>query len=393
MRRAKSTSVAISLLIIALPTFSNFNAVASAPTIYEAISGTDGNSVSGSGSAGSVGFTGNWAMVNANKNPGPMTGVASMYRNSYNTKLKFPSNSIYSLPGSNTAAGTTSDIWNLYYSARQMSSGINFDSNGTFYLSFLGYSPIVSGSWGSYVVGLLEGMPTGIYDSTKKSIYVGRSYSGAPTIQITSANVAVWNPNTYSATGTANNPAAPDGNSWFIVAKFSTVASGNDSVKVKFFASTDSVPSTDSGISWDVSYSGAITGTYSYLGVQTEYNAVVDEIRGGLAYDSVSGLASAPSIGAPSVAATPLKGINLNLTVSVNASGFFRFYVDGKRISGCLKVTTSGSSPSFTATCSWKPSVKGTHLITADFTSADSNYLSGSSPTSIFFVSQRTNSR
>jgi hypothetical protein len=369
------------------------SASAAAPTLYESVTGTAGGNINSTGSSDSVGFTGNWSMVNSNKNPGAMTGLAAVYRNSFNTKLKFPSNSTFTLPANNTAGSTTADLWNLYYSARQMSSAVNFDTNGTFYLSFLGYSSVSAGSWGSYVVGLLNGLPTSTTDTSKNAIYLGRTYTGAPTIQLTTANNAAWNPASYSATGTTNGAAAPDGNAWFIVAKLTTAASGNDVIQLKFYASTDSLPTSDSAVTWDVSYSTPITGSYGYLGVQTEYNGTIDEIRGGATFDAVTGIASAPTIGTPSIATSTIKGATSNIVLTIGAPGFVRFLVDGKRIPGCLKVATTGSSPNFTATCNWKPPTQGVHQISAEFTSTDPSYTNTKSLTTKVQVVRRTSLR
>jgi hypothetical protein len=260
-------------------------------------------------------------------------------------------------------------------------------------MSFLGISPVTTGSWGSYVVGLLKGLPTSTTDSTKGAIYIGRSYSGGPTIQVTTANVAVWNPSTYSAVGTANNPAGPDSNAWFVIAKFTTSASGNDNIQLKFFASTDIVPTSDAGVSWDISYQAALTGSYGYLGVQTEYNGTIDEIRGGSTYESVSGMAIAPTIGAPTISGPIYKGRNTDIQLSSNAAGKFRFLVDGKRIPGCLAIPTTGSGSSYSATCSWKPPITGAHSISAQFISLDSLYTDGTSVSTKLSVTKRTTSR
>jgi hypothetical protein len=332
-------------------------------------------------------------MVNAYKNPGPMTGLAAQYRNSYNSNLKFPSNSYYTLPSNNTAASTAADLWNLYYSARQISSPINFDSNGNFYLSFLVYCPVVLSSWGSNVVGILNGLPTSTTDTSKNAIFIGRTYSGAPTIQLTTANMAVWNPSSYTATGTANNPADAAGKSWFVIAKITTASSGNDTIQLKFYASTDTVPSSDSGLTWDVSYSSAITGSYNYLSVQNEYNGTIDEIRGGSTYDAVSGVASSATIGAPSISGIVYKGIPTPISITVGATGYLRFFMDGKRIPGCLNQVTSGTSPNFTATCNWKPPVKGARKLSAVFTSTDVSYLGVTSPAITVQVVPRTTTR
>jgi hypothetical protein len=284
-------------------------------------------------------------------------------------------------------------MWNVYYSARQISSAVNFNNNGSFYLSFLLYSPSPGGNWGSNVVGLLDGLPTSTSDTSKNAIFMGRSYSGKPTIHLSTANQAVWNSGGYSALGNANGPAAPDGNSWFVISKITTSASGNDSIQLKFFASTDTVPTNDSGITWDVSYSGPITGSYNYLSVQTEHNANVDEIRGGLTYAAVSGVSVPASLGTPTVTGTVSKGIYTTISITVNSSGSARFFLNGKRIPGCTNRPTTGSSPNFTVTCNWRPPVRGAQQVNATFTSTDNAYLGGTTPSANFQVFTRTNTR
>jgi hypothetical protein len=392
MKRTLTKAAVIVLSLSIFPFLSGSSANAANPTIYESLSGTNATNINSTGSSDSVGFSGNWSTVNAYKNP-YMVGVAAIYRNTYNSYLKFPTNTRFTVPSGNTAASSVENTWNVHYSARQISSGVNFDANGNFYLSFLTYSPNPGGNWGSAVVGLLNGLPTSVSDTSKNAIFMGRPYSGAPTIHLTTANVAVWNQTPYTASGTANNPAAADGNSWFVIAKLTTATSGNDTIQLKFYASTDTVPAVDSGITWDVSYSTPITGTYSYLSVQTEYNGTIDELRGGPTYDAVSGVATSTTIGTPTISGSVNKGISSNVTLTVGASGYVRFFVDGKRIPGCLKTATTGSSPNFTATCAWKPPVKGLHRIHAAFTSTDAGYLSATSPTASVQVLPRTSAR
>ena len=127
------------------------------------------------------------------------------------------------------------------------------------------------------MIGLLNGAPTTTTDDSKNAILMGRTYSGAPTIQVTNANYAAWNVKPYSAQGAANSGTSTDGKSWFVIAKITTVASGNDSIQLKFYADSDAVPSSDAAISWDVTYSVALTGTYSYLAVQTESDGTINE--------------------------------------------------------------------------------------------------------------------
>ena len=53
--------------------------------------------------------------------------------------------------------------------------------------------------------------------------------------------------------------------------------------------------------------------------------------------------------------------INLNTSVASKVT----FLVSGKRIAGCVSVPTSGSGSSHSASCSWKPSQKGSITLTA----------------------------
>ena len=381
------------LLTSSLLAISPSYAVAPAPSVYESMSGTANTNMDNSaGSSGSLGFTGNWIKVLAQKQ-GPAAGLAAIYTNTYNSQLAFPANSRFTVPANNTYASTSSSIWSMYYSARQLSTPLNFDTNGTFYLSYLMEAPFDGASTGSAVMGILNGLPTASTDTSKNAIFVGWTYNSGLTIQPTSANYSVWYPtNTYPYTGPASSASA-NNKSWFVIVKITTVASGNDTIQAKEFAPTDTLPVSDSSLTWDVSYSAAITGSWGYLSAQTEYNGLIDELRGGSTYESVAGAPTTPVIGAPTVVGTPNKGINTNLTVTVGAAGYFRFYIDGKRIPACLKVVATGSSPNFTATCNWKPPVRGLHSVYATYISTDVSYLNTSTPSALISVISRTNNR
>jgi hypothetical protein len=394
MKRLTCNGLAFFLFTLLLLPIQTPEAHASNPSVYESMSGTDGANMSGTASSDSVGLSGNWTVVTAFKKPDYSTSISPLYKNRFNSSLAFPANVRWKLPGSNTAASTAPEIYSLYYAQRQLNAGINFDSTGTFYFSFLDYVPNIGGSSGSAMIGLLNGLPVSSSDSASNSILMGRTYSNAPTIQLTPANNAAWNNNNiYSATGPVDSGTTFNGKSWFVVAKISTAATGNDTISLKFFSDTDTVPATDSAISWDVSYSGVITGTYNYLSVQVESDGTIDELRGGATYDAVSGVPIPPSVGSPTIGGTAYKGTSANLSITAGASGIFRFYMDGKRIPACLNVATTGSSPSYTATCSWKPPVVGNHRVYATFTSTDPGYTNLTTPTSSFTVLPRSGTR
>jgi hypothetical protein len=63
------------------------------------------------------------------------------------------------------------------------------------------------------------------------------------------------------------------------------------------------------------------------------------------------------------------------IAAATSSAGKVTFYANGKRIPGCIQISTI----SLVATCNWKPSVHAPATSTAQFTPSDSNYLSSSS--------------
>ena len=101
-----------------------------------------------------------------------------------------------------------------------------------------------------------------------------------------------------------------------------------------------------------------------------------------------SGTASAPSI-----SGTPFKGISIATTVTVNAAGRVRFFLNGKRISNCLAVATTGSGSTHTATCNWRPSFTGRQSLTATLTPTSNTFTSVTSPALSTWVLKRSTRR
>lgn len=58
-------------------------------------------------------------------------------------------------------------------------------------------------------------------------------------------------------------------------------------------------------------------------------------------------------------------GTSTTLTANVAAPSKVTFYANNKRIAKCVKVPTTGTAPNITATCSWKPSQRGSARISA----------------------------
>lgn len=96
---------------------------------------------------------------------------------------------------------------------------------------------------------------------------------------------------------------------------------------------------------------------------------------------------------APTYSGTIYKGTLESVTVTVNIPGKVRFFIDGKRISGCLAVDTTGAAPTLTATCSWKPSVTGLRSVHAVFTPSDGTTAGVTSARTALPVVKRTSSR
>jgi hypothetical protein len=99
------------------------------------------------------------------------------------------------------------------------------------------------------------------------------------------------------------------------------------------------------------------------------------------------------NIGAPTVSGTISKGITTTITVTSDVAGKVRFFVGGKRITNCLARSTTGSSPSFSATCSWKPPVTGRQSLTARITPTNGSFTTVTSEATSIWVVKRSNSR
>jgi hypothetical protein len=384
-KRLLIASVALSLMMI-----SSQPSQAAIPYAFEPMTGTDGASMDlNSGSPTSNGFVGNWSRVLSTKRP-----LADSVPTYFKTGLTFayPTNSRYTVPSGNSVAASTWATYELSYTARRLVNPISFDSAGTYYMSFLlntaGTSP-----HGSSMVGLIETLTTSSSDAVPQSLLAGFTYTNKWTVEYQQANWAVWNDNAYDATSATSIDGNVSGSSWFVLVKFTTASSGNDRVQVKGFRPSDTLPASDSSISWDVDYSTPITGIMKYAALQLEFQSAVDDLRFASNYANAVGLPEVPTLGTPTVSGATYKGISTNIQVTSNSSGKMRFLVDGKRIPGCLAIPTTGTAPNFTATCAWEPAVGGTHYVTAQFTSTDTLYNDSVSPASKFIVTKRATLR
>ena len=108
---------------------------------------------------------------------------------------------------------------------------------------------------------------------------------------------------------------------------------------------------------------------------------------------TVINLNESSTITTPSVSGSIYKGIAIALTVTVNAPGKVRFYMDGKRIANCLSVATTGTYPNYMASCSWKPAVTQSHSVYAVLTPSDVTFSASTSQLGEFWILKRTSRR
>jgi hypothetical protein len=73
-------------------------------------------------------------------------------------------------------------------------------------------------------------------------------------------------------------------------------------------------------------------------------------------------------INTPTTSGAIYKGVTTTISVTMDSPGVVQFFTNNKRIGKCVSVATTGSSPNYLASCSWKPTTSGTHLIKAQLT-------------------------
>ena len=112
-----------------------------------------------------------------------------------------------------------------------------------------------------------------------------------------------------------------------------------------------------------------------------------------LIYIRVTNLNENSVTSAPSISGNAYKGVPLTMTVTVNAPGKIRFFMDGKRIASCLSKSTTGSYPNYTASCTWKPTVMAQRNITATLTPSDNTFAPSTSAVTTLWVLKRTTLR
>lgn len=210
-----------------------------------------------------------------------------------------------------------------------------------------------------------------VHSGRTNAAFGGNGGSGVVIVRFT-ADVApvITGPN--SATGSTSAISIPE-----------------NSTSVFTFSANESVTWTLAGIdsaTFSINASGVLTTSSKDFEAPTDNgldNTYVVIIR---ATDSLSLLTSqtltvtvtnlneVPQIGIPVILGPIYKGATTTISLSLNTPGRLRFFVNGKRIGNCLSRATTGSYPTVSGTCSWKPAVTGRNFVTVHVTPTDNSF-------------------
>lgn len=119
-------------------------------------------------------------------------------------------------------------------------------------------------------------------------------------------------------------------------------------------------------------------------GVNEEFQSLTVNITN---VNEIAGIAK------PTVSAQLYKGSIAQISVVAETPGKVRFFIDGRRIGSCLAVSTTGSAPTATATCSFKPALQGVHNLTARITPSNSSLTGTTSPALTVTIGRRASAR
>jgi hypothetical protein len=161
---------------------------------------------------------------------------------------------------------------------------------------------------------------------------------------------------------------------------FSIVVSDSTTAYLRFKVSPDFEAPTDSG--GNNVYDVILTATDS-TSQSTDQNVSV----------TVTNLNESGNISPPTLGGPVKKMSVVTISVTANTPGLVRFFYKGLPITGCSSRPTTGSYPSVTATCPWKPIIQGQQYLSAALTPTDSTFSSVTSGTTVVNVGKRTAAR
>lgn len=108
---------------------------------------------------------------------------------------------------------------------------------------------------------------------------------------------------------------------------------------------------------------------------------------------TITDVAEAARVGTPTLSATAAKGVPVTITVSSDVAGKADFYANGKRIGGCINLSTTGTTPNITAQCAWKPTSMSPTTIYARLRPTSASYSATSSSSITVLPARRTSLR
>jgi len=291
-----------------------------------------GTQVDGWGGIGGSNVGGNGGVVNSPRSPAT-AGVA------------------------NTGSGGGGGGWNNSYTSTQRAGGAGAD--GVIYIKFTLAANTISSI------------------SVTSSSGGDSIYTNGETITVT----VVWS-DTVTVTGTPNIPIQG------LTSKFLTYSSGNYSNTLRFTYTVTSPDLDSDGFVINANTLALNSGTIldsAGLSPTLDHSLIsanlINAIDGRL-------IGSVTSI---TFSSSPAFRTTVTVTAGVSIAGKVLFKANNARIPNCLKRTTSGSSP-ITATCTWKPSKRGTNVVSATLSPTNGSYSVGTLSTSVF-VLNRSGSR
>jgi hypothetical protein len=96
---------------------------------------------------------------------------------------------------------------------------------------------------------------------------------------------------------------------------------------------------------------------------------------------TITNVAESARVGTPTLNGAAKKGIEVTITVTSDVAGKADFYANGKRIARCYGVATTGTSPNFSASCTWKPTTTARTPIYVTIRPTSGSFSNGSSAT------------
>jgi len=154
------------------------------------------------------------------------------------------------------------------------------------------------------------------------------------------------------------------------------------------------VDGTTTGLS-NATYIGHNHATGTYM--MGDYNAPKIYISNSVM--PPSGLGSLPTnaafitFGLGSGLTNAIYRANNQIVVTLNTPSKVTFYSKGKAIPGCKNISSTGTSPSITATCNWKPAAHGYVYITVTAVPTNNAIASGSASPLLLLVNARSGNR